>query len=630
MKHRFLFAIMMFASLGFLAGCQMSETTSPIVTTETSTSSQLEMQLNLIYSLGFTSGDIDTSYEEWLDSIKGADGIPGTDGKEVTFRIDDNAIQWQYVGDSSWTDLVSFSDMTGFDSADELTTELDMIRAQLDEMKDAIETLTSALSAANEQIDAMNGLIDEVESTVEEVDLVSNISLTIEAVIDSVVGIKMQDEDGEYSSGSGVLYKNIDSTYYVVTNYHVVEGEGNPYVYLDDKSEVLASVVGFDYYSDLAVITFDSARELVLASIDANDTLSVGEFVLAIGSPLGISNYNTVTMGIASGLDRDVAYADYDDFFGELYIQHDAPISPGNSGGGLFNLHGELVGINTLKMVDESIEGIAYAIPAYLLTHVLTVIEQGDYYMRPELGFDNLINVNAIRNNPQDYPAYFIPSSVINGLYVHNPWTDYVLGLAGILDGDIILSVNDHPIHSWQELYSAVYYRNGLDDVLAFEVCRNSDTIFLQYDPNTYVKGYYTYEIKETFSYYYIGELYYGLRDGFGTCIWDNGDLYVGDWSVDQKDGYEILLYANGDLYIGDFVANHLEGEGELYWENGDSYVGGFLDDHRYGDGTYTWVDGDYFVAFWIDNTNTTLGIYYDSDGTWDTFNLVNGSWVHW
>ncbi|MFQ5988599.1 MAG: DegQ family serine endoprotease [Candidatus Methylomirabilales bacterium] len=152
-------------------------------------------------------------------------------------------------------------------------------------------------------------------------------------------------------AGSGVI---ISRDGYVVTNNHVVEGAKEVTVTLADKREYSARVVGRDPKTDLAVLKIEADESFPVATLGDSDQLKVGDWVLAIGNPFGLSN--TVTAGIVSAKGRSIGAGPYDDF-----IQTDASINPGNSGGPLFNLRGEVVGINTA--INPAGQGIGFAIP---------------------------------------------------------------------------------------------------------------------------------------------------------------------------------------------------------------------------------------------------------------------------
>ena len=190
----------------------------------------------------------------------------------------------------------------------------------------------------------------------------------------SVFGISAINET-EGSIGTGVVYKydDVNDLYYIVTNYHVVEGMNDFSVYFVTEEEIDATLIGYNEDVDIAVLTFSSLSvpvEIQVATFGDSDLIDVGEFVLAVGHPTGYSFYNSVTLGIVSGLNRIVDQNSYVN-----YIQHDAAINSGNSGGPIYNLEGEVIGINVIKYATIDIEGMGFSIPINLVKTVIQTIE---------------------------------------------------------------------------------------------------------------------------------------------------------------------------------------------------------------------------------------------------------------
>lgn len=174
------------------------------------------------------------------------------------------------------------------------------------------------------------------------------------------------------SCGSGVIIYSSDSALYMVTNYHVVEGATTLSVTFVDDQTYEAELCGYDESMDIALLkvsmddlSSDTLSQISVVSVGDSDELVVGEQVVAIGNALGYGQ--SVTTGIVSALDRAVST----DTDSSTYIQTDAAINPGNSGGALFNMNGELVGINTAKVSSTDVEGMGYAIP---ISQVLELI----------------------------------------------------------------------------------------------------------------------------------------------------------------------------------------------------------------------------------------------------------------
>ena len=177
-----------------------------------------------------------------------------------------------------------------------------------------------------------------------------------------------QGESRGHSLGSGVIIDSDEG--YIITNNHVIEDAEEIKVIMFDKREMKATIVATDPLSDLAVIKVDSGG-LSTVDLGNSDKLSVGEWVVAIGSPFGLHLNHTVTAGIVSAVGRSsvISRNNFEDF-----IQHDAAINPGNSGGALFNLDGELVGINTAIATDgysRANAGVGFAIPINMVKRVM-------------------------------------------------------------------------------------------------------------------------------------------------------------------------------------------------------------------------------------------------------------------
>ena len=183
------------------------------------------------------------------------------------------------------------------------------------------------------------------------------------------------------ASGTGVI---LSRDGYLVTNAHVVEGAGTISVRLSDDREFTARVVGRDAVSDLAVLSIDAA-DLTPAQFGDSDNLRVGDAVVAIGDPLGSELRGTMTNGIISAINRDVTV----DGRSMSLIQTNAALNSGNSGGPLINQYGQVVGINTIKMMSEfsNIEGLGFAIPTQAIRRVVNqLLTDGEIPPEPLLG----------------------------------------------------------------------------------------------------------------------------------------------------------------------------------------------------------------------------------------------------
>ncbi len=237
-------------------------------------------------------------------------------------------------------------------------------------------------------------------------------------------------------AGSGVII-NADGT--ILTNNHVVEGAQEITVTLHDKREYKAKVVGRDPKTDVAVIKMDAIGPLKVAILGDSEATRVGEWVLAIGNPFGLSN--TVTSGIVSAKGRIIGAGPYDDF-----IQTDAPINPGNSGGPLFNMKGEVIGINTAIIPNG--QGIGFAIPVSTAKKLLPQLVAEGKVTRGYLG----VNIQ----NLTDDLAASLGVKDKKGALVGDVVPGSPADKAGVKRGDVITAFNGKDIKDSHELSSMV------------------------------------------------------------------------------------------------------------------------------------------------------------------------------
>lgn len=292
------------------------------------------------------------------------------------------------------------------------------------------------------QVDAEDTTLPEVVSAKA---LPSVVSITTE--IQDTSGMMMGGSSSSGSIGSGVV---LDTEGHILTNYHVVEGATGIAVTMNDGTNYEAEIVGSDESSDLAVIRLIDADPSALTPIEIgnSDELSVGEWVMAIGSPFG--NEQSVSTGIVSALYRSTAMESSNGttIYANM-IQTDAAINPGNSGGALVNDNGELVGINSIiESYSGSSSGVGFAIPVNYAKNIADQIIAGKTPVHPYLGV-TLTTVNALNarqnNLAVDYGAY------INEVTEGGPAAE-----AGIQTGDIVIAVNGDEITSADGLIIAL------------------------------------------------------------------------------------------------------------------------------------------------------------------------------
>ena len=240
------------------------------------------------------------------------------------------------------------------------------------------------------------------------------------------------------SLGSGVI---LSADGLVVSNYHVVGEATDIRVVMADRREYSATVILGDEESDLALLRLDGAADLPALALRDSDGVEVGELVLAIGNPFGVGQ--TVSSGIVSGLARSGTAAGTGRGY---FIQTDAAINPGNSGGALIDINGDLIGVNTSILTRSGgSNGIGFAIPANLIARFVEQAREGrTRFERPWAGMSGQsVDADIAASLGADWPEGIL----ISGLHPASPFA-----AAGLVPGDVILSVDGHPVNTPAEM----------------------------------------------------------------------------------------------------------------------------------------------------------------------------------
>lgn len=259
---------------------------------------------------------------------------------------------------------------------------------------------------------------------------------------------------GQFESngtGSGII---IDDQGHIVTNNHVVEGAQGLTVILKDGTKLDAQLVGRDPTSDLAVIKVDQ-NGLTVAELGDSSKLEVGELAVAVGSPMGTEFAGSVTAGIISGINRQVALGDKT----MTLIQTDAAINPGNSGGALVNEEGKVIGINTVKFAQSSVEGMGFAIPINEAKPIIEQLIKNKQIVSPYLG------IQGITVTKEDAEKY----DLSQGVYVYDVTPFSGADQAGIKKGEVITKVEGQNVNKIEELVSIVG-KHKVGDTLTVEI----------------------------------------------------------------------------------------------------------------------------------------------------------------
>ena len=254
--------------------------------------------------------------------------------------------------------------------------------------------------------------------------------------------------------GSGII---IDNKGHILTNNHVIDGSDRLRVTLGDSKQVNAKVVGTDAVTDLAVVRAEpleifSNDEIKFqpADLGNSEELKVGQIVMALGNPFGLTGGPTVTAGIISSLTRNVQF---ENGILEL-VQTDAAINPGNSGGPLINTRGEVVAINTAKMPYG--QGIGFAVPINTVKSILTDLVENGHVTRPWLG------ISTVKIDPRLARYYRLP--IVEGALIVNVEPYSPADNAGLRRGDIIEEIDGNKIQSPSQISSYIRKKKTTND----------------------------------------------------------------------------------------------------------------------------------------------------------------------
>ena len=316
----------------------------------------------------------------------------------------------------------------------------------------------------------------------------NSISEAVNKSKDSVVMIQKYKNTQVSSTGTGFVYKTDDKYGYVMTNEHVIEDAEKIVLIMADDTEVEGTLLGSDQYLDLAVIRINKNNVIGVAEIGDSTNTSVGDTVFTIGTPMGYEYRGTVTSGILSGKDRMVSVSVGNKSNTEDYVmkvlQTDAAINPGNSGGPLLNINGEVIGVNSMKLVEEEIEGMGFAIPIeYALSHV-NQLEQGKSIDWPVLGISML---NVTDTTGLYRMGLSVEAGTKKGVVVAAITENTGASKSELKKGDIITSINGEEVKNIAylryELYKytpgetieVTYKRNGKESKTKVTLSKNSN-----------------------------------------------------------------------------------------------------------------------------------------------------------
>ncbi len=313
------------------------------------------------------------------------------------------------------------------------------------------------LPANAENAQAQGGFVPELPG------FESPIAQVVDTVLPSVVGVsnrgyqfRFSTRTVEQASGSGVV---ITEQGHIVTNYHVIEGAKEVGI-IAHGQEYTAEVIGTDPLTDLAVVQVKNAS-LPAARMGDSDAERVGNWAIVIGNPLGQQFADTVTVGVISAVNREL-----EDSVVKM-IQTDAAINAGNSGGGLFNTKGELIGIPSMKFYSTgigqaSIEGIGMAIPINVARPIVESLIERGHMVRPRIG----VGIATISGTDKVEPGHLPAGVFVNSVEDNGP-----AGKAGLMAGDIILSADGRRVKRYTDLTDRIN-THAVGDTITLEVYR--------------------------------------------------------------------------------------------------------------------------------------------------------------
>lgn len=280
----------------------------------------------------------------------------------------------------------------------------------------------------------------------------------------------------EVGVGSGVIF---GANGYIVTNNHVVEGASKVEVVLDNRKHVYAKVVGTDAYTDLAVLKIPQSYVTPqdVAQFGNSSSLQPGEPAIAIGNPAGLDFADSVTVGVISATQRTMPVQDVatGQVLGEeTVLQTDAAINPGNSGGPLCNAAGQVIGINSSKIVAKGFEGMGFAIPINEVRTVARQIVETGHALHPALGIEG----QSLTSIPQQYQ----PNVPVNyGVWVYK--VDSAAAKAsGIEHGDVIVAIDGKKVTGFSDLRMVLWnnYKPGDTITVTFYRGQQKETVSLK------------------------------------------------------------------------------------------------------------------------------------------------------
>ena len=301
--------------------------------------------------------------------------------------------------------------------------------------------------------------VEQVVKNITTSELVENsISSSVDKVYGSTVVITAYKNGKQISTGTGFIYKKNKGLAYIMTNNHVIDEADKAEIEFNDNDKTIeAKIVGGDKYADIAILTIEDKSEYVTVEIGETESLKLGDTIFTVGTPMGLNYKGTVTKGILSGKDRmvdiSVSGNNTTDYYMKV-MQIDAAVNPGNSGGPLCDVSGKVIGVISMKIVENTVEGMGFAIPIEDALKYAETIETGESIVRPYIGI-GMIDLS------EEYYLWQnrinIPEGVEKGVAVLTVEKGSPAEKAGLKKGDIIVKLNDAKITGLAEFRYELY-----------------------------------------------------------------------------------------------------------------------------------------------------------------------------
>lgn len=322
------------------------------------------------------------------------------------------------------------------------------------------------------------------EATDERVQIVENkyisfeddVTDVVERSINKVVGVTSYNSSRLLGTGSGAIIEVDGDDVYIITNFHVIESADEVKVIFANGREFKTEVVGHDMFSDLALLKVKPDFSVNAFKIGDSASTKIGEWVLAIGSPLGLEFQSSVTMGILSGKDRIMAVdlnGDGVEDWDMNVLQTDAAINPGNSGGPLINLKGEIIGINSMKIILDTVEGMGFSIPIDEAVPIVNQLKEFGEVVRPVLG---ITAVGVAEMTLYQKNSLGIDLNQTQGVFITQVMEKSPASNANIQEEDILMSFDGVQIENFKKFRQLLYKKN-VGDVVDIILIRDKKEI---------------------------------------------------------------------------------------------------------------------------------------------------------